>query len=241
MMDDPKTDDRTFVDGRRRPQAVQLAIGFPAKGLTETNHAMTYASDAFKRLTGYLAEEHHGLVRGASTGADGAMAYAENIFVRMKGFQPDHPHERDRRLDLGPARDDRVARGGRMTGMQADRAMVYAKDMFRRLRGLPEQEPLPSNRRQDEVRRHWCQRPNRSGSGLRNDGRRYLHTGSTAKTVSCSAGGFLPFLAAIGWAMVCLVLLVRRSILEPYARRRRRRIAITQLKVLSGFAPERDL
>jgi uncharacterized protein YjiS (DUF1127 family) len=221
-MYDPKADERTFDDHKGR-QAV-----FPA--MTEADHAMAYAKEAFKRLTGYPAEERR--VRGASMGAAGAMAYAEDIFTRMKGYRMNHPYDFDYHLHRHRARDDHVARGGGMRGTQAERAMIYAKDVFKRLRGLPAQEPLGSNRCQDEVHQHRRQHPGQSGGGLRNNGRRHLHTVSTAKMVSSYLRGFLLFVTAVGRAMMRLALLIRRSILDPYARRRRRRIALAQLKAL---------
>ena len=224
MMYDPKTDERTLND-REKPRTV-----FPPLGLTEADHAMAYAREAFKRLTGYPAEERQ--VRGASTGAAGAMAYAEDIFGRMRGYRMAHPYDYDYHLHRYPARDDHVARGGGMPSTQAEWAMIYAKDVFRRLRGLAAQEPLGSNRCQDEVHQHRRQHPGQSSGGLRNNGRRHLHTVSAAKTESSCLRGFLLFMTVVGRAMMRLALLIRRSILEPYAFRRRRRIAIAQLKAL---------
>jgi hypothetical protein len=215
-MYDPKADERTF-DDHKGPQAV-----FPAT--TEADHALAYAKEAFKRLTGYPAKERH--IRGTNTGAAGAMAYADDTFARMKGYRMNHPYDFDYHLHRHRARDDHVARGGRMAGTEADRAMIYAKDVFRRLRGLPAQEPLGLNGRQDEARQRRRQRPSRSGGRLRNNGRRHLHAVSSAKTVSSYLRGFLLFVTAVGRATMRLALLIRRSILDPYARRRRRRIAI---------------
>ena len=149
---DPKTDERIF-DDHEGPQAV-----FPA--MIKADDAMAYAKDAFKRLTGYPAQER----RGAATGAGGTMAYAENIFARMRGDRPDHPYDFAYHLHRHRARDDHVARRGGTPGTQAEWAMIYAKDVFRRLRGP---EPLGFNRRQDEGRPHRRQHPRRSGGGPR--------------------------------------------------------------------------
>ena len=154
-------------------------------------------------------------IMGSTTETSYAMAYAMDVFKRLTGEPAEKRHHHIQ-----------------IVGTEADQAMAYAKDMFRRLRGLPEQEPLGSNRRQDKVRQHRLQRPSRSGGRLRNAGRRHPHTVSTAETVSSSVGGFLLILTAIGRVMMRLTLLIRRSILEPYALRRRRRIAIAQLKAL---------
>jgi uncharacterized protein YjiS (DUF1127 family) len=214
-MYDPKADERTFDDHKGR-QAV-----FPA--MTEADHALAYAKEAFKRLTGYPAKERH--IRGTNTGAAGAMAYADDTFARMKGYRMNHPYDFDYHLHRHRARDDHVARGGGMPSTQAEWSMIYAKDVFRRLRGLPAQGPLGLNGRQDEARQRRCQRPSRSGGRLRN-------SISTARTVSSSVNGSLPIANAIRRAMVCLAILIRAAVLEPYAQRRRRRIAIAQLKAL---------
>lgn len=236
MIYDHETNDMTF-DDRERPKAV-----FPATDLREADRAMAYAENIFKRLTGCPTRHVHdhahrrayGNERGnhgakedgvGSAEADRPMAYAENTFARMRGYRPDHPHNRDRHLEYGHGCDDRVAREGWMAGAEADRAMAFAKDMFRRLRGLPAQGPLGLNGRQDEARQRRCQRPSRSGGRLRN-------SISTARTVSSSVNGSLPIANAIRRAMVCLAMLIRAAVLEPYAQRRRRRIAIAQLKAL---------
>jgi hypothetical protein len=135
----------------------------------------------------------------------------------------DHPYDFDYHLQGYPARDDHVARGG---GTQAEWATIYAKDVFRRLRGLPAQEPLGSNRCQNKVRQHRRQHPSQSGVGLRNDGRGRPLTISAPKTVSSYLSGFLVSAIAVWRAMMRLA---RRSILDPYARRRRRRTAIAEL------------
>ena len=121
-----------------------------------------------------------------------------------------------------------------MPGTQAEWAVIYGKEVFRRLRGFPAPEPLDSNHRQDEVRQHRRQHPSRSGGGLHDDGPRDLLMVSTAKTMSFCLSGFRAFAIAVGRAMMRLGLLIRRSSLEPYARRRRRRIAIAQLKALDN-------
>jgi uncharacterized protein YjiS (DUF1127 family) len=187
---------------------------------------MAYATDAFKRLTGYPAEERR--VRGASTGADGAMAYAQDIFARMRGARPDHPYDFAYHLHRLSACDDHGARGGGMPGTQAEWAVIYGKEVFSRLRGP---EPLGSNHRQDEGRQHRRQHPSRSGGGLHDDGRRDLFMVSAAKTMSFCLSGLRAFAIAVGRAMMRLA---RRSILKPYIRRRRRRIAIAQLKALDN-------
>lgn len=216
---DSQTEKKTF-DDHKGPQAV-----FPA--MAEADHAMTYARDAFKRLTGHPAEERH--VWGGGTGAAGAMAYAEDIFARVRGDRPDHPYDFGYPLHRHPARDGDIARGGGMPCTQAEWAVIYAKDVFRRLRGP---EPLGSERPQDEVRQHRRQHPSQQpGGGRRDDGGRYLHMASAAKTASSCLSGFLAFATAVGRAVMRLA---RRSILEPYAHRRRRRIAIAQLKALDN-------
>lgn len=220
-MYDSKTEKRTF-DDHKGPQAV-----FPA--MTEADRAVAHAKDAFKRLTADPAEERH--VRGASAEAVGAMAYAEDIFARLRGDRPNHPYDFGYHLHRYPARDGNVARGGDMPGTQAEWAVIYAKDVFRRLRG---QEPLDSERLQDEVRQQRRQHPGRLGNGLRDDGRRHLPKTRTAKTASFSLNGFLAFATAVGRAVMRLPLLIHRSVLESYARRRQRRIAIAQLKALDN-------
>lgn len=139
MMYDPKTNERTFSK-RERPSC-------PPWATTEARHAMAYATNAFKRLTGYRAENRHDHIRSGRTEADQAMAYARNISARMRGFRPDHPHEHDSHPGLDPGRNNRLARGGRMAGTHGDQAVAYARDLFRRLSGLPAQEPFFSNRR----------------------------------------------------------------------------------------------
>lgn len=192
---------------------------FPAMGFTEADYAMAYAKDAFKRLTGHSAADRRAHVRSAGTKAEQAMAYAEDTFARMRGIRPAHPH-------------DPVARGARTAGTQADRAMVYANEMFRRLRGLPAQEPLHSDRRQNEPCQRGFWRPRRSGGGLCNAGRRHLHMARTAMPAPSFVDEPFPIATAIRRGIGRLALLIRGSILEPYARRRRRRIAISQLRAL---------
>jgi uncharacterized protein YjiS (DUF1127 family) len=197
--------------------------------MTEADRAIAYAKDAFKRLTGDPAEERRD--RDASTGAVGAMAYAEDIFARVRGDRPNHPYDYGYHLHRHPAQDGNVAQRDETPGTQVEWAVIYAKDVFRRLRG---QEPLGSPRPQDEVCQQRRQHPGRSGSGLRDDGRRHLLETCTAKTASFSLSGLLAFATAVGRAMMRLALLIRRSVLEPYARRRRRRIAIAQREALDS-------
>jgi uncharacterized protein YjiS (DUF1127 family) len=197
--------------------------------MTEADRAIAYAKDAFKRLTGEPAEERR--VRDASTEAVGAMAYAEDVFARVRGDRPNHPYDFGYHLHRHPAQDGNVAQRDETPGAQAEWAVIYAKDVFRRLRGAA---PLGSSRPQDEVRQQRCQHPSQSGNGLHDDGRRHLLETCTAKTASFSRSGLLAFAPAVGRAMMRLALLIRRSVLEPYARRRRRRIAIAQLEALDS-------
>lgn len=67
------------------------------------------------------------------------------------------------------------------------------------------------------------------------DGRRHPEAATAATMSPPSTGGVSTFPAAVGDAMRRLALRIRRSILEPYARRRRRRIAIAQLKRLDDW------
>jgi uncharacterized protein YjiS (DUF1127 family) len=220
-IDHPKTEKRTFGDHKG------LRAVFPA--MAEADHAMAYAKDAFERLTGYPAEERH--VRGAGTGAAGAMVYAEDIFARVRDDRPNHPYDFDYHLHRHPARDGDVAEGSGLPNTQAERAMIYAENMFWRLQG---REPLGAERPQDEVRQHWPQHPSQPGGGPRNDARRHPRAASTAKTASSWLNGFVMLATGIARAMMRLALLIHRSVLEPYARRRRRRIAIAQLKALDN-------
>lgn len=213
-----KTDDRTFEDDKKT-QAI-----LPARA--KADHAMAYAKELFKRLTGYPVEERH--VRGA--GADGAMAYADDIFARMWGKRPDHPYDYGYYLDDCPLRDGYAARGGHAPGTRADWAMTYAKDLFKRR--FPAREPFGADRHADTVRQQRHEHPSRPDGYRRDDGVRPLRVGATAKVQPSCSRESSPVATAVRQAMMRLALLIRRSILEPYARRRRRKIAIAQLQAL---------
>lgn len=217
-MYDSKTRKRT-LDDHEGPQAV-----FPA--MTEAARAIAYAKDAFKRLTGDPAEER----RVQDAGAVGAMAYAEDIFARVRGDRPNHPYDFGYHLHRHPTQGN-VAQRDETPGAQAEWAVIYAKDVFRRLRGA---ELFGPDCPQDEVRQQRCQHPGQPGIGPRDDGRRHLLETCTTKAASFSLSGLLAFATAVGRAMMRLALLIRTSVLEPYARRRRRRIAIAQLEALDS-------
>ncbi len=211
-----KKNDRTFEDDKKT-QAI-----LPAR--TNADHAMAYAKEVFKRLTACPVEERY--ARGPVTGADGARAYADDIFARMRGKRPEHPYDYGYYLDDCPLSGNYVGRGGQARGTQANWAMIYARDVFRRLRGLPAQEALGHDRCPDNVRQQRHQHSSRPDGYQRDDGRQPVRLEPSS---SC---GFPSVVTAVGQAMMRLALLIRRSILEPYARRRRRKIAIAQLQAL---------
>lgn len=225
-MDEFKTDTKTF-NHRKTPRAI-----VPAR--TRADHAMDYAKDTFKRLTGYPAGDR--IHRGAITGADGAKVYAEDIFARLRGNRPDHPYDYGYYLQDWPRLDDGYSPGGGAAPRtRAEWAMVYARDMFRRLRALPAEEPLHPERRPHTVRHQRHTLAGHYDDGSRDDGRRLRHPDDTAKTAPSHLRRFPSVAIAVRRGMMRLALLIRRSVLEPYARRRGRKTALAQLKALDDW------
>jgi uncharacterized protein YjiS (DUF1127 family) len=173
-----------------------------AMGFTEADYAMAYAKDMFKRLTGYSTENRRDRARRAGAENARAMAYAKETFARMKGYRPDHHHDRDHFPEYGVADGGRGAGRVRMAGREAARAMAYARDLFKRLKGVRVRRPFGAS------------------------------FARTAKSEGASANGFFPVANAIGGALAHLARLIRKSVLEPYVRGRRRKIAIAQLEAL---------
>ncbi len=223
-----KTDLTTF-DARQAPTAA-----VPAMGFTEADHAMAYAKEIFKRLTGYPAEgryDHdHRLADGDQCGDRGAQrahmpgteaahatGYAEEIFARMRGHRPEH-HNRDCRLEYGVADGDHVAGRGRIASMNVERAMAYAEDLFKRLRGFPAQGLLGPNFARNLPHQRQRRRENGFGARLRCVRRRYPNFALTARTEASSVDTPFPIANAISRAMASLARPIRRSVLEPYVR-----------------------
>ncbi len=170
--------------------------------VASADHTMAYAKEVFKRLTGYRAEERP--FRSPITGAAGARVYAEDMFARMRGRRPDHPYDYGYYLDGCPLHAGHGARGeGQAPGIRSDGAMIPGGKVFRRLCGLSGQKPVGPERRPDTVR---------------------VAPSSTSRAVSLAR--------AVKEGVMRLALLIRRLILEPYARRRRRKIGIAQLQAL---------
>lgn len=233
-----KTDLTTF-DARKAPTAV-----VPAMGFTEADHAMAYAKEIFKRLTGYPAEgryDHdHRLADGDECGDRGAQwagmpgtkaahaaGYVEDIFARMRGHRPEHPHNRDIRLEYDVAGGDHVAGRGEIASMDVERAMAYAKDLFKRLRGFSAQELLGPNIARNLPHQRQRRRENGFGARLRDVRRRYPNFALTARTEASSVNTPFPIANAIGRAVASLARLIR-SVLEPYARGLRPKIALNR-------------
>ncbi len=150
--------------------------------------------------------------------ADYSVAHAKGLFKRLTGYPAVDRHDRDH-----------DAKSGRKAGTAADHALAYAKDLFTRLR------VHPANDRPDHG--HRLARFGRMARTEADHAVAYAKDlFKRLKSFPAAAGspGKRPFLAAnaAGRAMARLVGLIRGSIVEPYARMRRRKIAIAQLEAL---------
>lgn len=153
--------------------------------------------------------------------AEYAMTHAKNLFKRLTSYPAaDGP---DRNL---------AAKRGRNAGTAADRGLAYAKELFKRLR------VHPADDHHDHVHRVA-----RFGRMARTEAD---HAMAYAKDLFKRLTGFpgragasvrrrFPVANAVDRArarLARLVGLIRGSVVEPFARRRRRRIAIAQLEAL---------
>lgn len=167
------------------------------------------------------------------TEADHAMAYVKDLFKRLTGYPAEIHHDR------GPE-------GGRTAGAEADRAMAYAEETLARMKGYRPDHPHDRHHLLEyggagrgrtaggEVERamDYAKDVFKRLKGLRVRGPLGPYFGRTAKTEGASVNRSFPIAKAIGGAMARLARLIRRSVVEPYVRGRRRRIAIAQLETL---------
>jgi uncharacterized protein YjiS (DUF1127 family) len=165
--------------------------------------------------------------------ADLAMAYAKDMFKRLTGYPAENRH-------------DRGAERRRRAGAEAERAMAYAEDTFARMKGYRPEHPHDRDHRFE----YGDPGGNRVAGRVRVAGREVEPAMAYAKDLFKRLKGFRargPFdpdfartaktkgssiADAIGLALARVARLIRRSVLEPYARGRRRRIAIAALVAL---------